>query len=199
MTGDLNTNVASKAHPSFRMLEDLCHSFGLEQLVKQSTRVGKTCESTIDLISVYDKAKISQSGTIECGISDHKIIFCSRKVVNNIFNSHKSILSRSFKNYTQERFIEMIDKVDWSPVLDCSCVNKAWKWFKDRSLKTINMVAPLRQTRVKQRSSTWYDGTIHDAIKVRVKAFRTFHRTKTQEDFTNRRGTRLRDLLEWQK
>ena len=70
LMGDMNTNVSGCAHPSGKMLEDLCHSFGLEQL---------TCESIIDLISVLDKTKISESGTITYGISDHNIIFCTRK------------------------------------------------------------------------------------------------------------------------
>ena len=79
--GDMNTNVSGCAHPYGKILEDLCHCFGLEQLVKQSTRISKTCESIIDLILVSDKTKISQSGTITYGISDHNIIFCTRKIV----------------------------------------------------------------------------------------------------------------------
>ena len=190
LIGDMNTNVSGCAHPCGKILEDLCHCFGLEQLVKQSTRISKTWESIIDLILVSDKTKISQSGTITYGISDHNIIFCTRKIGKKNFYSHKTVLSRSFKHYSQETFRMLVDEVDWSPVVNCSCVNIAWSQFKDTFLKIINKVTPLRQIRVKQRSSAWFDKVIHDAIKTREKALKNVHRTKNHDDFILYKQTR---------
>ena len=47
--------------------------------------------STIDLILVSDIEKSSQSGVIDIGISDHSLIFCTRKQTKTVFNKHNSV------------------------------------------------------------------------------------------------------------
>ena len=43
----------------------------LDQLIVESTRITPKSRTIIDLILVSDPAKISQSGVIEIGVSDH--------------------------------------------------------------------------------------------------------------------------------
>ncbi|CAL4069256.1 unnamed protein product [Meganyctiphanes norvegica] len=57
---------------------------GYTQLINKPTRVTSTTESLIDHIYTNNKNKISQSGVIESGISDHFITFCTRKNKGNI-------------------------------------------------------------------------------------------------------------------
>ena len=38
-----------------------------------------------DLILISDTDKVSQSGVIDLGISDHCLIFCTRKVIKKTF------------------------------------------------------------------------------------------------------------------
>ena len=65
--------------------------------MKQATRVTSTSESIIDLIFVSDPNKICQSGTITVGLSDHLMIFCTRKTTKGQINKHNTIKIRSMK------------------------------------------------------------------------------------------------------
>ena len=56
----------------------LLKSNSLTQLINEPTRKSNTTESLLDHILVNTPDKISQSGVIEKGISDHDIIFCTR-------------------------------------------------------------------------------------------------------------------------
>ena len=80
MLGDFNTNVSSNQGcnllKSLTLFFDL---FNLSQIIKDSTRVSAKSLSTIDLILVSDTDKVSQSGVIDIGISDHCLIFCTLK------------------------------------------------------------------------------------------------------------------------
>jgi hypothetical protein len=76
--------------------------------------IGKSTQSTIYLILVPDKEHISQSGVIEYSLSDHFLIYCTRKLQRATFNRHKTIKIRSFKRYSANSLREKIQTLDWS-------------------------------------------------------------------------------------
>ncbi len=96
--GDFNTNISNKTGDNFKALQSLWQLFHLTQIINKSTRVWEGGESTIDLILVSDEKYISQKGVIEYGISDHNIIFCTRKRSKIKFSNHKTVRIRSLKN-----------------------------------------------------------------------------------------------------
>ena len=53
--------------------------FSSKQLINDCTRKSITCSTVIDLIMTTDVGKVSQSGTISCGLSDHKFVFFLRE------------------------------------------------------------------------------------------------------------------------
>ena len=88
------------------------------------TSICEKVQSTIDLILVSDKSKISQIVVIIYGISDHFITFCTR-IFKYIFKCHKTIRIRGLNKYCVEKFREEEGKIDWSPVLDSAAVDSA--------------------------------------------------------------------------
>ena len=70
-------------HPLLKQYKQFISDFGLTQLIKNPTRV--TCETStlIDHILINSDEKISQCGVIDIGISDHQMIYCTRKLVRN--------------------------------------------------------------------------------------------------------------------
>ena len=54
----------------------LCH---WSQLINEPTRVPLETESALDLVIVSDKDRMTQSGVIHCGLSDHFFNNCTRK------------------------------------------------------------------------------------------------------------------------
>ena len=146
---------------SYKNLTDL-HNF--KQLINKPTRVTETSASCIDHIFVNKSEKVSQSGVIESGISDHFITFCTRKINNEILNKHNTVMARSMKNYCSEVFIEKLKEVNWENVFRCSNVNDAWDSFKTMFLEVIDNIAPVKEIRVKGRTEPWMTSDILEMI-----------------------------------
>ena len=70
--GDSNIDVFSKQKYIF-------HLHGLEQLTKSPTRVTYSTFSLIDHILTTFPERVSQQGIIDVGLSDHQLIYCTRK------------------------------------------------------------------------------------------------------------------------
>ena len=79
-----------------------CQRYSLEPLIKHA--IERTCRSStlIDHIFTNSRKKISQSGVIDIGISDHQLICLTRKLHMIKSNTHKQIKIRSLKNYIIE-------------------------------------------------------------------------------------------------
>ena len=113
--GDLNTNMLGNRRCNLvKSLSAFLDLFNWTQIIKDPTRVTTTTSSTIDLILVSDIDKISQSGVINIGISDHSLIFCTRKQTKAVFNNHNSVKLRSLKHYNREEFQMNLLNTDWT-------------------------------------------------------------------------------------
>ena len=97
--GDFNCDVSNLTTGNCLLaaFQKLCNLFDLTQIIHDFTRVTSISQSIIDLILVSDCEKVLQSGVIPTGISDHFLIFCTRKVHRGQINGHKSVKSRSLK------------------------------------------------------------------------------------------------------
>ena len=84
----------------------------LKQLITCLTRVRCNNSSLIDHILTNSTEKIFQSGIIDCGMLDHQLIFCTRKVKRAKFNKHNNVFLRSLKHYTVNVFVEELQKVN---------------------------------------------------------------------------------------
>ena len=83
---------------------DFCFSFSLEQLISIPTRVTSKTATLIDHVLTNSSQKVSQCGVIELGISDHDLVYCTRKTPSLKPNKHSDISVWSMKNYTEKIF-----------------------------------------------------------------------------------------------
>ena len=77
-----------------------------------------------------DSEKISQSRVIDTGLSDHCLVYCTRKVMRNYINKHKTVKIRSMKNYNLETLQMNLLNADWHSVMISDSVLDAWENFK---------------------------------------------------------------------
>ena len=70
--------------------------FGLKQLIKCPTRV-RCSSSILDHVLAIFRDRVSQSGVIDVGISDHQLTYCTRKTGRIKSYCHKQITFRSLK------------------------------------------------------------------------------------------------------
>ena len=126
LLGDLNINIilvereifskksyrtnGQKLSPLTKGYLDFCFSFSLEQLISKPTRSTSKTATLTDLVLTNPSQKVSQSGVIELGISDHHLIYCTRKTPW-LKLKHNGISIGSMKNYTKEKFLELLKKL----------------------------------------------------------------------------------------
>ena len=86
--------------------------FDLSQLISNPTRITSTTSTILDLIIVSDPIKINKCGVSDLGVSDHLLIYCTRKCKKVPVNDHNGVKLRSLKNYTKEAFEGKLQQVD---------------------------------------------------------------------------------------
>ena len=173
--GDFNTDVAKSKRCN--LVKSLCafkDMFNVFQIIKEPTRISTNSSSTIDLILVSDEDKISQTGVLHLGISDHSLIYCTRRVVKAAINKHNTVKLRSMKNYDKDTFQVNLLNADWSSVLISDNACDAWEKFKSNFTSLVHDIAPIKEVRIKQRTEPWVNDEILQSIKDRDKAFQTF-------------------------
>ena len=56
-----------------------CSMHSLKQLIRSPTRVAKATSTVLDPILTNANELVSQSGVLDIGLSDHQLVFCTRK------------------------------------------------------------------------------------------------------------------------
>ena len=84
-------------------MNDLIELFQIEQLITEPTRVTENTETLIDWFMTNAPEKVSSSGVLHIGISDHSLIYGCRKIALKK-SSPKIVETRNFKNYTPFAF-----------------------------------------------------------------------------------------------
>ena len=67
------------------------------------TRVTDQSATLIDHILTKSPDKVSQSGVIDLGFSDHDLIYCTRKTSLTKSHKHNKIFVSSLKRYSAEK------------------------------------------------------------------------------------------------
>jgi len=100
--------------------------FDLYQLIINPTRITKLTSTILDLIIlVSDPNKINNSGVISSNVSDHQMIYCTRKIRKSPSRQTDAVKLSSLKNYTKEVFNVLLQEVDWREVLEYDTVEEA--------------------------------------------------------------------------
>jgi len=195
--GDFNINIlANKSYSLLKKYLDMLNMFYLKHLISEPTRISSTCSSAIDHIFCNNTNKISQSGTINIGLSDHLLIYCTRKVVKGQVKHHNTVRIRSLKRYTVDALLSAISSADWSNVY-CSDVDSAWTVFRTTFCTIIDYLAPVKEVRLKARTEPWMCNEILDAIKERdnlLYRFRKHQEPSVYKEYCKSRNKIQRDI-----
>ena len=72
--------------------------------------------------------------------------------------------------------------MDWSSVVCSDNVTQSWENFKAILMSAIDNIAPVKETRTKQRTEPWINNEILQSIKDRDKAFQLYKNEKSDEN-----------------
>ena len=130
----LNKSISSEVKSYY----EFCTFFGLHQLIKVSTRI--TCNSTtiIDHILASYPERVTRQGIIDVGLSDHQLIFCTRKISRIKRGTHKHIKFRSFKHYSADLFKETLTSINFPNYLNFNDATEAYDDFIQKIMVAID-------------------------------------------------------------
>ena len=123
--------------------------FGLKQLIEFPTRVTCSSSTIIDHILATFSNRVSQQGVIDVELSDHQIIYCTRRIKRG---THKQIRYLSLKNYSADIYEEALGRVDFLNYHNFESINDAYSNFIQKVMGVIDLVAPIKSRRIKQNS-----------------------------------------------
>ena len=117
----------------------------LEQVITRPTRIIDQTATLIDHILTNSPHKVSQSGVIDLGLSDHDLFYCPRNTALPKSHKHNKIFVRLLKRYSAEKFLEVLREIVFPNFLTYTCVNDAYSDFIYRFVEGINFIAPIKK------------------------------------------------------
>ena len=132
--GDFNVDFDLKQDHLLSKMKQFSQLFDCTQLINYPTRVCRTRASILDHVICSNVNKISQSGTIGVGISDHQFLFyCTKKITKVKCTKHNIVKMRSLKNYSKGDLLTALVATDVAHVY-CSDVDTARNDFSNTFL-----------------------------------------------------------------
>ena len=130
LLGDVNCNSLPEttAHLSPSLTNSL-DIYGLSQYFTELTRITQVSKSLIDLCITNSPEKVSHFRVVHVGISDHSLVFMTRKA-NYDHNGSCTIEMQQFKNFQKEKFLNDLEQMPWRNVSSHSDPNEMWKEWK---------------------------------------------------------------------
>ena len=138
--------------PNVKNYFDFCTMFGLKQLIESPTRITCSSSSIIDHILASFPDRVTQQGILNVGLSDHQLIYCTRKITRIKRGGHKQITFRSFKNYTIDGYEKALVEINFPEYKNIVNVNDAYSNFIQKLMEVTDNVAPVKNRRIKKNS-----------------------------------------------
>ena len=191
--GDLNCNLLQeKAHfnvPTSK-LNSIYELYQLSQLINEPTRVTLTTSSLIDHVVTNTPEKISHSGVVHTGISDHSLIYAIRKI-RHFQKNDDFVEIRNMKNFNEKNFVNELLSQNWECIYFLGKdPNHMWEIWKELFLEVLNKHAPLQHKKTKPSKVPWITTEIKSLINERDKLKRKAIITKLETDWSKYKRTR---------
>ena len=191
--GDLNINlINSQKHTpnGIKRYKEFCSLHGIEQLLTSPTRITKNSSSLLDHVLTNSADRISQFGIVNVGLSDHQLIYCTRKITRTRLNAHKYVKMRSLKYYSEDLCVEKLKEIDFPDYSNFKDINEAYSDFTGKVASVIDEIAPIKEVRVKSNSQDWFDAEINEEIERRDKLLAKFKKSRSHSDNENYKKSR---------
>ena len=187
--GDLNCDMLktdSDSNIPTKKLKSLYELYQLTQLIDEATRVTMTTTSLINHIVTNTPEKISDSGVIHTGISDHSLVFAIRKISVIIQKQESTLEIRNMKNFDEKKFAEELLKQHWEyAYFFAEDPNAMWEIWKKLFLEVLDQHAPLQHKKIRSNKVPWITSDIKKLINTRDNFKRKAILTNNENDWLN--------------
>ena len=152
--GDINIDWNSRTSGETKKYKAFLKGMGLSQGIKDATHSTVHSTTTIDHIITNWEELYCTYGVIPLGISDHDLVFVSRKK-EKIPHTFSYIECRSYIKFDAIAFQREIDEYNWDDVMMCNDVNTAVELFNREFIKLVNKHAPFKHLKMLDNALGW--------------------------------------------
>ena len=175
--GDFNINYIAKESYEMKQLKYFETMTGLKQLISENTRY-RNC---IDL-AYADSSHISQAGTLDVNVSDHSVIFLTRKK-SKVPCQKIQFEGRSYRNYNCEEFQETLNNLDWSDFYKLGNPELCWDEIMEKIETEISKTYPIKKRTIKSKGDPWMTSEIIEIIHDKDYAWNIAKKSDLKEDW----------------
>ena len=118
--------------------------------------------------------------------------YCTRKITRLKHNTHRSVKTRSFKNYSKDSYLQELENAKFPEYSKFTDINCAYSDFIGKLTTIIDKVAPVREMCIKTNPQKWFDEEIHEHIALRDKMLAKFKKLRKERDDQNYKKARNR-------
>ena len=179
--GDLNVNYKNKKSNLYKKLSFFEKSNNLRQVIQSATRHTKKTSTLIDIIFTNSKY-ISESGTIDCFLSDHQPIYIVKKKQKTT-KQPCEFKGRSYRNYDSALFQADLVNKDWTTYYTEVNVDAAWDHIHSAIIKGADKYCPTRSFKINDYKPPWITNELIEQQKDRDYFYRKAKKTKMQDDW----------------
>ena len=186
--GDMNVNYLDNGCPKTKQIKTWARLAGMTQLIDKPTRTHQNKASCLDLI-FSDSQDISSSGVANVNISDHDLIYITKSKIKKP-KSKTTFMGRSYKNFNENRFRELLLSIDWTGFDNANDVDRAWQTILDNIKQITDTMCPLKEFKVNKLKEAWITNELLELIKDKDRALSWAKRTGREEDWSTARSLR---------
>ena len=134
------------------------------QLINEPTKVTLTTSSLIDHVVTNMPKKISHSGVVYTGISDHSLMYVIRKI--RVFQKTDDFVEiRNMKNFNEKNFVgELLNEHSECIYFFGEDPNTMWDMWKELFLEVLSKHTPLHHKKNKSSKVAWITTEIKGLI-----------------------------------
>ena len=187
--GDMNINFLDTRNPNTKALKSLMQTYGLLQVVQEPTRYSKNNNPTLIDLIFTNCDKIADKGTKNLNLSDHELVFVTKKKLKNTKCS-TSFTGRSYRNYNKEEFCDLLIDRDWTDFFRIQDPDRAWSYLEKIIADVLDYMCPIKDIKIKQTKEPWMSNDIIELICDKNNLLKKAKKTNTHQDWTAARLAR---------
>ena len=185
ISGDFNINYFNKRDPNTRALMWLENVTGFKQLTKDVTRFSAN-NSCLDLI-LSDSEHVKNCGTLDVNLSDHEMIFVTRKM-DSTTHKKTEFVGRSYRKYDKEKFSHNLQLCNWDNCYSTDNPDYAWELMYDNITQEIDIMCPQKHFKIKNKKDPWISDELLEQIKDKDNLLKKATKSNKQEDLDEARS-----------
>ena len=183
LLGDFKIQYGKTGDPDFMKLLDFEQMTNLSQIV-----ISPTCHNNILDLIYTNSENISISGVLDVFISDHSLIYCTKKKIKQHYE-YKTFEWRSYRNYDCVSLQLFLENVDWTTYWSLTNPNDCWSFIYNKKVSCLDNTCPIKGRKNRVNNNPWYD-EILECIHEKNRAWKRAKRSKDPDDIATAKRLR---------